>query len=246
MTLRIVGAAGLALALLAGAAGAKDRTVAGGTHTFQNATVNSWAVLDGAGRPREVGVTIPMAVVRTPPPSPGPGPAGAVAVLPFPAEVQKDTFLNHFEMHWNPHGHIPPVFMKPHFDFHFYGIPEAEVRAIQTMDPNPPAAEYLPKGYTYPGKDTFEKEMGVHTVDMAVMDESFTACMIAGTSGGRMTFVEPMVTQDYLLGKKDIRLSMPLPAKFGRSTLYPMKFTGKYDKKSDAYRLVFSDFKPVR
>lgn len=245
MKVRTVLVAAAGLSLLATPVGAKGRTEQGGSQAFGNVSVTASAVLNGDGTPREVEVDIPMAVIQTPPPVPGPGPAEAVAVIPFPPDIQKTTYLNHFEMHWNPHGHIPPIFMKPHFDFHFYGIPVDEVRAIKEMDPTPPAPEYMPKGYIYFGKDTFIPEMGVHTGSMAVMDMPFTADMIAGIANGRMNFFEPMVTQDFLLQKKTFRLDMPLPQKFGRDTLYPMKFEGKYDRKSDAFRLILTDFKPV-
>jgi hypothetical protein len=242
-------AAALSLVLVAASAGAgmaANRTEEGAARTINGARVTTWSVMDDNDRVQQVGVTIPLSVIAHPPASPGHGPAGAVAVLPFPARVQQTTYMNHLEMHWNPQGHPPAIFQVPHFDFHFYDEPESDVMSISAMDATPPAAEYLPKGYIYPGKDTFEMQMGVHTLDPAALTQPFTAVMIGGCDKGRMNFIEPMVTQAYLLDRKDFTLDTPVPAKFAHTTMYPMKFQGKYDRKSDTYRLTFSDFRPVQ
>jgi hypothetical protein len=234
------------LAVGVGSPAMAARAVTNASKTVNGADITSWSVTGDKGAIQEVGVTVPMSVIKNPPPSPGMGPDGAVAVLPFSAEVQKDTYFNHFEMHWNPKGHPPAVFETPHFDLHFYAVPESAVMSIASMDAEPPAPEYLPAGYVYPGKDTFEMQMGVHTLNPAGLKPPFNAVMIAGSDKGRMHFVEPMVTRAMLLAKKDVKLDMPRPARFGRSMLYPTKFEGKYDRKADAYRFVFSHFVPVQ
>jgi len=53
---------------------------------------------------------------------------------------------------WNPHGHEPDgIYNLPHFDFHFYITPEAEVDAIVPTDPNyATRANNLPAGALVP------------------------------------------------------------------------------------------------
>ena len=223
------------------------RRITGATATIGGREVSSWATIDGNNVVTEVGVTLPLGVIQNPPAQPGSGPLGAIAVLPFPAQAQSGTFLNHFEMHWNPDGHEPARYEhSPHFDLHFYAVPEADVRAIAPgVDPAPPAADRVPDGYLYPGPNALVPQMGVHAVSKAEFAPGappFDASMILGYYNGRMTFVEPMITQELLLSKQTISLPIARPAVLGRATRYPTRFTGTYDARAGAYQLVLSDF----
>lgn len=81
-----------------------------------------------------------------------------------------DAFPFNFVMlNWNPHGHPPAgIYDLPHFDLHFYMMPESEALAIPglpptEMDPEPPLAKYIPENYVMiPGR---VPGMGCHWED---------------------------------------------------------------------------------
>lgn len=190
-------------------------------------------------------------------PEPGDGPAEAIASLEFPAVVQEATFFYHLEIQSNPHGHAtPPGNVNPnrnavpHFDFHFYGIPEELVWLIpgQTPPPAPPGvpADLLPAGYRQPGPAL--AQMGRHSApNWSFTDPNpLSAIMLAGflPDGSYMHFLEPMISQDVLLNEQDFTLDVPMPRTFGREMLYPTQFRTVFH--GNACSLVFSDFLSVR
>src|SRR5688572_14554725 len=108
-----------------------DKIIVGGTAIVADGEVSTWARVNGGDKVIWVGLTIPLSMVENMP-APGSGPAGAVVVLNFPPVVQATTYFNHVEIHSNLEGHHaagadPHRYMAPHFDFHFYGIPVAQV-----------------------------------------------------------------------------------------------------------------------
>ena len=190
-------------------------------------------------------------------PDPGDGPAGAIASLEFPALVQETTFFYHLEIQPQAHGHTtPPGSVNParnsvpHFDFHFYSIPEELVWLIpaQTPPPAPPAvpASLLPAGYRPAGPSILQ--MGRHSAPAwSFTDPNFlSAIMIAGflPDGSQMHFIEPMLSQDLLLTEQDFTLDVPMPRAFGREMLYPTQFRALFH--GNAWSLVFSDFVSVQ
>ena len=86
----------------------------------------------------------------------------------------------------------------PHFDFHFYGIPEELVWAIPDILPPLPRvpADRLPVGYTQAGRSVLQ--MGRHSGPVwALTDPNpLTAIMLAGflPDGTQMHFLEPMIS----------------------------------------------------
>lgn len=174
-----------------------------------------------------------------------PGPLGAFVSLPFPEAVQRETFLNHLELHWNPSGHEPERYGVPHFDFHFYGVPESEVRGVVPPETQAPAPERVPDTYAYPGVEAIVPQMGVHAIDRSEFAPGaapFGATMILGYWHGQMTFVEPMITQELLLRKEPIALTIPKPTVLGRTTRYPTQFTAVYDATRETYVCTLSEF----
>lgn len=190
----------------------------------------------------EVGVTIPFAVFDTPPIEPGSGPAGAIAVVNFSPKVRNTTFFSYFELNWEKDGHEPPVFKVPHFDFHFYNIPPAEVMKISAPDPQPPRLNLIPAGYIYPGAEYTVPQMGVHAFRPADLERPFTDVLIFGYYGGNMTFIEPMVTRTALLKQQPVTYTVPVPPSMGKTTRFPTKFRIEHDVQAKACRLIFSHF----
>jgi hypothetical protein len=223
----------------------ETRLVTGATVYVDGRAVSTWARLDAQGSPVEAGATVSFAILNDPPDLPGGGPAGAIAVAEFPAAVQATTILNHFALHWEDHGHTPAPFLVPHFDLHFYSVPSAEVARIGSADTMPPAASRLPAGYVYGGPEAFVPEMGGHALSPADMAKPFTAVLILGYYGGKMIFLEPMVTHAVLEAKGDFSFDIPTPAVLDARTLYPARFEGRYDGATNSYQLVFSGFRRI-
>jgi hypothetical protein len=233
------------------------RVVWGESAVVDGARMATWAlVYPRDGTILAAGVTFSVKMAEEMPPADGPGPAHAFASLDFPAEVRDATFLNHLEMQSNPHGHEagpgnvnPDRNRVPHFDFHFYGIPEEQVWGIP--DQGPPLApvppERLPAGYTQPARSVLQ--MGRHSSPIwSLSDPGYlTKIMILGylPDGSQMHFLEPMVSQQTLLARQDFTLPVPVPQDLGRGapTLYPTSFNAVFQ--GNAWTFVLSDFVSV-
>jgi hypothetical protein len=66
--------------------------------------------------------------------------------------------------------------------------------------------------------------------------------LIFGFHGGKMHFIEPMVTRDILLQKQPSTYAIPVPSVLGAATRYPTKFSLACDAAANTYQLVFSNF----
>ncbi len=137
-------------------------------------------------------------------------------VLELPPKKGRN-FYTHVLLDWNPGGHVPPgIYDVPHFDVHFYTIPNEDRLKIEADDlaefANAPGAQYIPSLYLQvPGG---EPEMGAHWVDLLAPEfngGTFTKTFIWGSYDGRFIFWEPMVTLDYLLYLKSNPGSVPVP-----------------------------------
>lgn len=247
---------GCALVALCAACGGGDGLplTTGRSATVFGGTVSTWARLHH-GVVQEAGATVPLTTVINAPAAArqdhggGTGPAGAWCVLPFPDAVRETTFLDHFQLHWNPAGHPPDRYAAPHFDFHAYGIAEAQVRAIGPTDTNVPAADRFPAGYTSPAsveeyQAQIVPEMGFHSLDLSELTSPtpFGATMVLGYYGGSLIFVEPMVTADRLLARESFTLAIPRPPVLGRTTLYPTRCEARFNASQQLYDFVFTAF----
>jgi hypothetical protein len=229
------------------------RVLWGESTIIDGARVVTWALVSPHDNTiLAAGVTFSLKLAEEMP-QPGSGPAGAIASLEFPAVVQDTTFFNHLEIQSNPHGHeAPPGSVNPdrnrvaHFDFHFYAIPEEQVWAIPDRAPPLPRvpADLLAPGYTQAGRSVLQ--MGRHSGPVWALTDPgpLTTLMLAGylPDGSQMHFLEPMVSQDVLLGRQDFSIPVPMPRELGRAapTLYPTRFEGLFQ--GNAYSFVYSDF----
>lgn len=232
-----------------------EKLIAGDSAELSSGVVSTWARVNGAGNVIWVGATIPLSVIENPP-AEGDGPSGAIAVLEFPSVVQDTTYFNHFELHWEAHGHptnpgylTPDRYSEPHFDFHFYGIPVEEVAAIPfALPPLPDAsAELLPVGYEQP--EISVPQMGRHAAPFSEFTAvgPLDAAMLIGflPDASYMHFIEPMIGRAYLLERRTFSLPIPQPASLGRETLYPSSCLFQYDRQADAYNVIFRGFETM-
>lgn len=228
----------------AGTVESRTRILAGDSVQISGRDVTAWAEVTD-GQVSKVGLTLPFSAISNPPTKPGTGPCGAIAVLKFPDIVGETTFINHFEMQWNPHGHPPACcFGVPHFDLHFYGVPVEDVFKVGFKDPIPVEPDRVPVGWMLPPDMECIPQMGVHAaqVGTVVPGHVMNADMIAGFYHGQMTFIEPMVSQAFLLRKKDFTCPVPMPKKLGKATRFPTTFTAHWDAATASYKMWWGGF----
>ena len=225
----------------------------GETTIVDGALAATWAIVSRKdGGVIAAGATVPLSLAQDMPQR-GAGPAGAFASLDFPAVVRDTTYFNHLEIQSQQHGHASPPGSAnpdrnavPHFDFHFYSIPEADVFTIPGLRP-PPAlptvpADRLPAGYLQPGPS--EPQMGRHSAPQWSLADPgpLSTIMIAGylPDASRMHFLEPMISRDVLLQGRDFALDVPMPQTFDRDTRYPTRSEVVFQ--GGAHHFIYSDF----
>jgi Domain of unknown function (DUF5602) len=227
---------------------ASSKTVFGPSQPLGNGTVKTYVTLDDAGQPTEVGLRLSAAAMDGLPQDTGPG---QMVMLAFPDEAARTAF-NHVMLNWNPHGHDPaPLFGKPHFDFHFDMVDMATMQAIDPDNPtfaaqaeHLPEPKYLPAGYVVPPDPPVVAQvvpgMGVHLVDsgdtsLVPGTYDFRQIIINGAWDGRYTFIEPMVTREWLLTQPTVHESLKQPQAYQKSAYYPTAYDIHVDEQTKDY-----------
>jgi hypothetical protein len=259
--LRTAGTLVIALSALAGGACSESTAAVprngifyGQSVAVGNGTARTYVELD-KGEPVEVGVALSESALAGLPDHHTPG--GVVLpdghhwfeyVLELPAS--NPTPFKHFVLNWNHHGHEPHgIYDTPHFDFHFYTITDAERRAITEADPRYaeraariPAPDFLPSGYV--STEQAVETMGVHWVDAASPElngQPFTSTMIFGTWDGQVTFIEPMITRDFLLSKTEFSATIPIPQKHAEPGYYPSGYSIRWNEQAKEHRIALTE-----
>lgn len=167
-------------------------------------------------------------------------------VMTWPPELdQADVPFKWMGFGWAAHGHNPPnVYDVPHFDVHFYMADHDAVMGIRTGPCGelvncddlerarmPVPASFVPAGYVEVG--AVVAEMGNHLINTAAPElasppEPFTHTLIYGAFDGQITFLEPMVTRSFLLGKPDVCAPVPQPAAWQTRGHYPTEYCIRY------------------
>lgn len=204
-----------------------------------------------------VGADVPLASIElAPAEQPMAWPPVANATLGLPEQGQAGSGFKGFTFYWEVGGHPPGPFLTPHFDFHFYLVPDAERLAIDCRDPSKPAV--LPAGYVLvdlplppemaamTGVDTLVgtcvPQMGMHGLRAAELEgtEPWRGGMVIGYYAGRPLFIEPMITKAMLMEKKSFDLAIPeIPGVVGP---YPRSFRATWNEEQQSYRFAFSGF----
>ena len=251
------------LPMLAGAILAACTASAASENDFATAYGASVAVGNGSARayvvhvkgaPTEIGVALSEAAFSG---LPADGAAGGAQMpdghhmylytLQLPE--RSSTPYRFVGLDWSPAGHMPPgIYDRPHFDFHFNAISEAERNRIAPSDPEfdakaerRPAPELVPAGYQkLPGGVPF---MGAHWVDPTSPElngEAFTRTFLYGSWDGEMIFAEPMVTKAFLESKPDFRAPIALPARYATAGRYPTEYRVYWNEGTKEYRVALS------
>jgi len=160
-------------------------------------------------------------------------------------------------------------YSESHFDFHFYLIDRDTRLSVQPLDgcsfapldnffagtPIPMSVE----DYNYlmeelpcdqiPPKHTYipavEPAMGAHMVDFCSPEytgQSFSTTWIFGRQGGHLSFLEPMMTVDYLQDRNFAPQDIVLPEKAPKQGQYPQKYEVKFDYATEVYKIALHDF----
>lgn len=127
---------------------AKYNTYKGPQVQMGNGHARSWITINHAGVPNEIGMEITASATEGLPHD------MAEYVLPLHQKALDVTSFEHLVINWAPHGHPPGgVFTVPHYDLHFYTIPNAARLAIPPYPmamaafDNLPPDGYIPAGY---------------------------------------------------------------------------------------------------
>jgi hypothetical protein len=227
----------------------------GPSATLGNGKVWTYVIKGSDGKPVEVGVRLNGAALEGLAQSLN-GMHPMPTVLSFPSGSSTGV-LNHVEFYWNPQGHEPPgVWDKPHFDYHFYLTDPAAVAAIvptasdfATKAANVPDSKYVPADYVAPPGSAVDNTipgMGLHYSDKTEPpipgQYNFTETMINGSYDGKMTFIEPMITREWLLTHPALNESLKLPEAFQTSGLWPTTYSVRYDAAKDEYSVALGGF----
>ncbi len=159
-------------------------------------------------------------------------------------------------VNWNPEGHLPPappVWSAPHFDFHFFIVDPAVIHGIRSgpcgefiaCDDFATATTPLPEGNLpedYIDVGAAVAAMGNHLVDAKdpeLLDPSlgFTRTFIYGAYGGRLVFLEPMVSRAFLLSRPDACAPVKAPRAWAQAGYYPTRYCVRHDAASMTYRI---------
>ena len=154
-------------------------------------------------------------------------------------------------VNWNAEGHhppppkpgeapAPPIYARPHFDFHFFAWDRERIEAIapgpcgEFVDCGdfergrksiPP--RYVPEGHVDLG--IVVPRMGNHLLDSRspeLVDPAtpFTRTFIYGVFDGELIFWEPMITFDFLRRTSDACFEIRQPAAYRKAGYYPTRY----------------------
>jgi len=211
----------------------------GDTMALGGGIIYTWVEVDPENAPLKIGIAVSEAAVEDP--------EQGVYSIDFP-RVASDSLFIHAATWYEPMGHPPLEWWGvPHFDFHFYMIPEEERLAIPAeFDTTEIPDEFMPEDYIHPAPDHFSiPEMGVHFVDSLAAElhgEPFTESLIYGFYQGEMIFIEPMITNEYLLTYPADTIAIKQPQAYQRSGYYPMTYLITYNDELEVFDIVLTDF----
>ena len=201
---------------------------------FQHGSAWTWYEVDSRNRPLRLAASIDSVAMNSLDTShaenPGHHHANMISLL-FPSQAADSLPFLHFGLDWNPHGHEPVgIYDRPHFDFHFYMISEAETNAIPAYEDAPekfdnyPAADFMPVNYVpSPGGVPM---MGAHWVDVTSPElngQGFSQTFLMGSYDGDVIFYEPMITKEFVTTHAHFERAVPRPDKVQKAGYYPKK-----------------------
>ena len=230
----------------------KEKIFKGAVAPFQHGKAWSWYEVDDNDNPVRIAVAVDDAAMasldRNAPGADGHHHENDINVSLHPKAVAGTPF-QHIFLGWNPVGHEPMfIYGKPHFDFHFYNtsaeeraaIPAYDATSAAMFDKAPPLG-FMPATYINPGGGV--PQMGAHWVDATSPElngQPFTQTFIYGAYNGKVTFMEPMITEAFILANPGYQRDIPQPTKFQKAGWYPTKM--RIEKKEGATSIILEGF----
>ena len=229
-------------------AGDKSATYEGKPVAVGQGTARTVVRTDAKGKPVSIGVILTASALEGLPMGADSAVHDIAYLLTMPTKAPK-TVVEHVVLNWQSAGHPPPgVYDVPHFDFHFYLVSRAEQMKVafgsesESGDPSQqPPAELMPPGYIMP-PGTAVSKMGAHAIDPASAEfngKPFTVSLIYGYYNKRQTFIEPMVSLEFLNSKQAYSAPVPRPERYSKAGAFPSSFNVKYDPGQTRYEVAF-------
>jgi hypothetical protein len=234
----------------ASAADAANRVAYGTPVTLGQGIARTYVTMEN-GKATEIGIALSEGALKALPADGDPGgiPLEGHSMFEYVLSLPEGngTAFRHAVVNWNPAGHEPHgVYNRPHFDFHFYTISNAERVAIDPEDPefeakatNTPAPDAIPARYILPAPHALP-QMGVHWIDTSSVElkgAPFTKTFIFGSYDGKVIFAEPMITKAFLESKPQFTASLPAPPRGRAEGFYPESYSIRWDASSKEYRI---------
>ncbi len=229
----------------------KQKVFKGDAQIFQHGKAWTSYEVDDAGNPFRIAIVMDDAAMNSldtsAPDGPGHHHENSLSLKLHP-KATAGTPFTHALLDWNPKGHEPAgVYDKPHFDFHFYTISEADRLAIPVYEQdsmnfkNLPAAVYMPPTYiAIPGG---VPQMGSHWLDVTTPEingQPFTQTFLYGSYNGKVAFIEPMITEAFIKANPGFERSIPVASKFQKAGWYPTKM--RIAKENGATNIILEGF----
>jgi hypothetical protein len=165
--------------------------------------------------------------------------------IAMPSEAVGKIPFTHVYLDFSHAGHVPEgVYTLPHFDVHFMFQPDAERGAIgpytpataAKFDKEPEAGVIPPPYFKLPEGVPL---MGAHWLNPATSPEiipggpKFTETLIMGSYDGKWTFIEPMVTLEFLQNHPTVSKDIPQGSKVQVAGYYPKKYSIQHAENGD-------------
>ena len=258
------------VALLASWAPEGRRTYTGSTAVIGKGQIQGYVVLTPSGVPAAVGVNLTEGALEQLPvhknrrsrcfdlngdatiaASECVGDEERILQLPDDIVVRAQLPFRWISVNWNAEGHhppppkpgeapAPPIYARPHFDFHFFAWDRERIEAIapgpcgefvdcgdfeRGRKPIPP--RFVPEGHVDLG--IVVPRMGNHLLDSRspeLVDPAtpFTRTFIYGVFDGELIFWEPMITFDFLGRTRDACFEIRQPAAYQKAGYYPTRY----------------------
>jgi hypothetical protein len=214
----------------------KARTYYGDETHVGNGSVRTFITLNDNGDPQSIGYKFSESMLSGLSDKDG---MNNMFVLNFPPQANVTGF-DHAELDWNPNGHDPlPIYGFPHFDFHFYTVGTDQLsKIIPGPDTVSVDKQYIPKDYV--SGVMAVPNMGVHwadTLSSEYQGQKFTTTFIYGFYHGKMIFVEPMITREYLETHPNVTMPVKQPAAFQKPGYYPTQYSIHFDPNKNEYTI---------
>jgi hypothetical protein len=259
--IRTSAACALVLALLAASAWARSGQDVrfGPASALGQGTVRTYLIVDGSGKPAELGVAVSEVAMATLPDLSNKSPMEAFLSMDLEVPKRTPSPFKLVGFFWRPLGHPPAhIYDVPHFEFHFYLIDAVTRNAIlpgkgdTRSESGPfvqgpfaerasraPAAGSLPATYAYSAGSAMPM-MGGHWIDRQSQEfhgHPFDRTLVYGTWDGKVIFMQPMITRAFIQSKPQGTYEIPRTEKVPAPGWYPSAYTVKYEESAKEYRI---------